>query len=296
MSQRASTPVDHFQSMEDGLKVFLQGVRGSTPAPGKDFVGVGGNTSCVAITPSGASGPTLILDAGTGLSSVTRSLLGEPFRGHILLTHLHWDHVHGLPFFGAGDRDDADVRVLLPAQGSATPERPGSAAALISGSMSPPHFPIGPDGLRGRWVFDAINPGTMTVGGCKVTAMEVPHKGGRTYGYRVEADGMRVAYLPDHLPTLSMHAGVALARGVDVLLHGGMFAQSESLLAHQFGHATIDEAVAVGVAARVGRLVIVHHAPGRTDNAVEALIRSASSAALPVDVGREGDVVERLNS
>jgi len=273
------------------MRVVLHGVRGSTCAAGVDFIRVGGHTACVAITPSGQHAPTLILDAGTGLSSVSNSLAGQPFRGDILLTHLHWDHVQGLPFFVSGDTDAAEVRVLLPAQGSASPHRPGSAAALLARSMSPPHFPIGPDGLRGRWTFEAINTGKFGAGGCRVTALEIPHKGGRTFGYRIEADGASLAYLPDHDPVGSMDAGVQLAQGVDVLLHGGMYADSEHAIARRYGHATVGEAAALGVAARAGLVVIVHHAPLRTDGQVEALVRSVSNAGAAVRVGREGDVV-----
>src|SRR4029450_2747444 len=129
------------------MRVVLHGVRGSTPAPGRDFLRVGGNTSCIAIPPAGQDRPTLLLDAGTGLSSVTRSLEGAAFRGDIVLTHLHWDHVQGLPFFAAGDRDDSQVQLLMPAQYGASPDSPGSAAGLLGRAMSPPHFPIGPDGL-----------------------------------------------------------------------------------------------------------------------------------------------------
>ena len=160
------------------MRVHLCGVRGSTPAPGPDFVRYGGNTSCVAIARDGAD-PTLLLDAGTGLASVSRSLTGQPYRGHILLTHLHWDHVQGLPFFRAGDRDDATVHLMLPAQDGEAPDRPGSAAALLARAVSPPHFPIGPDGLLGQWSFDALDAGRFTVAGCTVTAVQVPQ--GRTH-------------------------------------------------------------------------------------------------------------------
>ncbi|MDQ3717157.1 MAG: MBL fold metallo-hydrolase, partial [Actinomycetota bacterium] len=86
------------------MRIQLCGVRGSTPAPGRDFVRYGGNTSCVALAHDGAE-PTLLLDAGTGLSRVSRILEGRPFQGTILLGHLHWDHTHGLPFFRSGDQD-----------------------------------------------------------------------------------------------------------------------------------------------------------------------------------------------
>jgi phosphoribosyl 1,2-cyclic phosphodiesterase len=274
------------------MRVVLHGVRGSTPAPGADFVRVGGHTSCVAVTPDGSDAPTLLLDAGTGLSAVSTSLAGAPFRGDILLTHLHWDHVQGLPFFRAGDRDDAQVGLLLPAQGSATARDVGSAAALLARSMSPPHFPIRPEELRGDWSFDAVDAGTFSAGGCRVTAVEVPHKGGRTYGFRVEADGASFAYLPDHHPGTDRAPGLRLADGVDVLCHGAMFTESERAVADLYGHGTLDDALDLARDAQVGRLVLVHHAPTRSDDAVEQLAALlAIGADLPVELGCAGTVV-----
>ena len=273
------------------MRVVLHGVRGSTPAPGGDFLRVGGHTSCVSVTPAGYDAPTLLLDAGTGLSSVTRALDGAAFRGDMLLTHLHWDHVQGLPFFRAGDRDDARVRLLLPAQGGASPDRPGSGAELLARAMSPPHFPIGPDGLLGEWTFGAVEPGAFSAGGCTVTAVEVPHKGGRTFGYRIEADGMSMAYLPDHMPHADDGPGLSLASGVDVLCHGAMFADSERTLAHAYGHATLGEAYRLACQAGVGKLVLTHHAPSRTDEEVVELASHLPPGDLPVAIAREGDSV-----
>ena len=145
------------------MRIYLCGVRGSTPAPGAEFVRYGGHTSCVALAHDGAAGPTLILDAGTGLRRVTTLLGGQPFSGTILLTHLHWDHVHGLPFFAAGDRDGSRAALLLPAQPDSTP-----AADVLARGMSPPHFPIGPHGLRGDWSFGTIEPGLLKAEGFTV--------------------------------------------------------------------------------------------------------------------------------
>ena len=111
------------------MRIQLCGVRGSTPAPGIEFVRYGGHTSCVALAHDGARVPSLILDAGAGLQRASRrSAGGAPFDGTILLTHLHWDHVLGLPFFAAGDHDDARVAVLLPEQ-----EHGQDAAAVLAG-------------------------------------------------------------------------------------------------------------------------------------------------------------------
>src|SRR5439155_19639832 len=133
------------------VHVSLLGVRGSTPAPGPEFVRYGGHTSCVAIAADGATKPTLVLDAGTGLRSLTQRLDGGAFRGSVVVSHLHWDHVEGLPFFVAGDRPDAEVHLYLPAQGGR------SARHLLATTMSPPCFPITPEGLQGTWTFHALD-------------------------------------------------------------------------------------------------------------------------------------------
>ncbi len=274
------------------MEVVLHGVRGSRATPGSEFVRVGGNTSSLAVTPAGSDSPSLLLDAGTGLCSVATHFNGTPYRGDILLTHLHWDHVQGLPFFAPGDRDEAEVRLRLPAQGGASPDAPGSAAALLAGAMSPPHFPIGPEGLRGRWSFEAVGEGRFEAGGCTVTALEVPHKGGRTFGFRVEADGAVLAYLPDHLPVVDPGPGRALATGADVLCHGAMYADVDQAIAHAYGHASLGEVSRLAEEAGVGKLVLIHHAPVRTDDQVEALaLEAAAQCSITVVVGREGDEV-----
>ncbi len=158
------------------MKVHVLGVRGSTPAPGHAFVRYGGNTSCLALALDDRA-PSLLLDAGTGLRALG-ALLGEaPFRGAMLLGHLHWDHTQGLPFCRAIDNDGAEVRLCLPDQEDGLP-----ALDVLRRSMSPPHFPIGPEALRGRWTFEGLAPGFHHVAGFEVLALEIPHKGGRTYG------------------------------------------------------------------------------------------------------------------
>ena len=134
-----------------------------------------------------------MLDAGTGLQRLSRTLAGAPFVGTILLGHLHWDHTHGLPFFAAGNRAESKVRLLLPEQGE-------DAEELLARAFSPPHFPIRPRQLGEGWTFDNLKEGEHEIEGFTVLAREIPHKGGRTFGYRVSDGRATIAYLSDHSP------------------------------------------------------------------------------------------------
>ena len=264
----------------------MLGVRGSTPAPGPDFVRYGGHTSCVAVTPEGSDHPTLALDAGTGLRSLTTMLDGQPYRGSILLSHLHWDHTQGLAFFVAGDRQDAEVAVYLPAQDGL------SGHDLLAQSMSPPAFPITPSGLMGAWSFHAIEPGELQVEGLTVTAAEVRHKGGRTFGYRISDGSVDVAYLPDHVARGEVTEGlVSLVSGADVLLHDAQFIESERTFADTYGHSTVEDAVDLAIQLNVRRLVLFHHGPARTDDKLDAIAQGLR-APLPVLMARESQVLE----
>jgi phosphoribosyl 1,2-cyclic phosphodiesterase len=269
------------------VRLLFAGVRGSTPVSGPRIDGVGGHTSCVAILSGDDPAPSLILDAGTGLLNLAARFDDVPFAGTILLTHLHWDHVQGLPFFRAADRDDARVTLGMPAQ--------GDARAVMEHAMSPPNFPIGPDGLRGTWDFVAIEAGTHSIEGFEVTALDVPHKGGRTFGYRV-SDGTRsCAYIPDHGPSgpdatpESRARARSLARGVDVLVHGAPFTADERAVADLYGHATVDDAIDLAQDAGVQHLVLTHHGPFRADDAVDAMGKTAGAAfAHKLTIAREG--------
>jgi phosphoribosyl 1,2-cyclic phosphodiesterase len=272
------------------VRVWVLGCRGSTPAPGPATVRYGGHTSALAVAVDEGP-PTLLLDAGTGLMNLRAVLGGDAFRGALLLSHLHWDHTHGLPFSPATDRDDAAVALLLPAQ-----EAPADKA--LAWAMSPPHFPIGPDGLRGSWSFHDLDEGWFEAGGFEVLAREIPHKGGRTFGYRVVApDGRSLAYLPDHQPSALGHgpdgfgpfheAAHALVDGVHLLVHDSQYTAEEFPDLHHFGHSAIDYAVDLARVGEVGRLLAFHHAPTRTDDELDAL----TDRFAPAIFAREGDVL-----
>jgi ribonuclease BN (tRNA processing enzyme) len=164
--------------------------------------------------------------------------------------------------------------------------------------MSPPHFPIGPSGLRGSWTFHSVEEGGLRTGGFEVLAREIPHKGGRTFGYRVTApDGARLAYLPDHQPSRlgpGLHgfgpvhdAALALVSGVDLLVHDAQYTAEEFPRMHHLGHSAIDYAVELARAADVGRLLAFHHAPTRTDLDLDALADDFAGVATFAQEGLE---------
>lgn len=264
------------------VKLWLLGVRGSTPAPGSDFVRYGGHTACVAAAPDGADEPTLILDAGTGIRTIGTTLSTDAFQGAILLSHLHWDHMMGIPFTRPLDQETSRVDLYLPTQDGM------SARDLLARTMSPPAFPIEPEGLKGNWSFRAAEPGPVDIEGFAVTSTEVAHKGGRTLGYRIADSSGSMAYLTDHAPVQGMSEEAwELIDGVDVLLHDAQFLESERFIADEYGHATIDEAIEIAIKAKVGKLVLFHHSPVRTDDQLDA-IKASLDGPLPIVVASEG--------
>lgn len=269
------------------MKLFLLGVRGSTPAPGADFVRYGGHTSCVAIASDSAKQPSLILDAGTGLRGLTSLLSGQAFSGSIVLSHLHWDHAQGLPFFAAGDRDDAVVDLYCPAQDGLR------GRDLLARLMAPPIFPIYPEGLKGDWNFHALEAGDHPIDKFQVTSFDVGHKGGRTFGFRVEDGNSSVVYIPDHAPAAGRSDGaLAVINDADVLIHDAQFVASERAMADAYGHATIDDAIDLALAAKVRTLVLFHHGPARTDDQLDAITASLDPVPnLRVVAAREGAVL-----
>lgn len=278
------------------MRVHALGVRGSTPAPGHAFARHGGNTSCVALARDGEP-PSLVLDAGTGIRGLG-ALLGErPFRGALLLGHLHWDHTQGLPFSPAIDHDGAEVRLCLPDQ-----EDGEAAVNVLRRAMSPPHFPIGPEGLRGVWTFEALEPGRHELGGFEVLALEIPHKGGRTFGYRVSDGHSAIAYLSDHGPS-SLGSGpdgwgpyhdaaFALADGVDLLIHDAQHTAEELPSRAGFGHSAADYAVRLGGRAGAQAVLLFHHDPSRTDTELDAMVASFADAPIPVTAAAEGEMIQ----
>lgn len=275
------------------MRLGLLGVRGSTPAPGSDFVRYGGHTSCVAVALDGQP-PSLVLDAGTGLRDLPGLLGDRAFSGAILLGHLHWDHTMGLPFCRAVDHPESRVDLRVPAQ--------GDIEAILERWMAPPHFPITPLQLRGKWSFDGLEEGTHHIEGFEVLAREIPHKGGRAFGYRVSDGTSAFAYLSDHCPTvlgegpdgLGAHheAALALVDGVDLLIHDAQYLDEELAARADFGHAAAGYPVSLAEATGVPRVLLFHHDPPRTDPEIDELVKRYAGRAVDVEGARQGRVID----
>lgn len=263
------------------MEITFYGVRGSTPCAGESTRRYGGNTACVAVrTPD--SDP-ILLDLGTGLRYFGEEHPADSsLRAHALVTHLHWDHVQGLPF----------CRPLLCAGSSLTVYGPAHEGVGFDEGfdalMRPPFFPVTRAQLPGDISFQTLAPGVHDVAGAKVTALEVPHTD-TTFGYRIERDGRAVAYISDHQQPADGRsiapAVLDLCDGVDVLIHDAQFTPEEFAAKSNWGHCTLEYAVHVAAVAGVGRLVLFHHDPSHTDDTLDRLLDDVR--ALPAAAGLE---------
>ena len=277
------------------MRLLVCGVRGSTPAPGPDFIRYGGNTSCIAVLADHDERPRLVLDAGTGLGHLSKAFAGEAFVGTILLGHLHWDHTHGLPFFPAGFHPDAKVTLFLPEQGE-------DAEELLGRAFSPPHFPIWPRQLGDGWSFENLKEGDHELEGFHVLAREIPHKGGRTFGYRVSDGRSSFAYLSDHSPVSYgpgpegfgpyHEAAVALASDVDLLIHDAQHTAPEFAAKSFMGHSAVEYPVGLAQLAGARKVLLYHHDPPRTDDEVDAIVAGFRDNPIAVEAAKEGVVIQ----
>lgn len=278
------------------MQLKIWGCRGSVPSPGPTTVVCGGNTSCVELSLD--DGTVLVLDAGTGIRDLGDDLVERGVhRIHLLLTHLHLDHVEGLRFFAPL----FDPKVTLDVWGP--PSTVGSLEDSIARTFSPPLFPIDLGVVPAQVAFHDAPRQPWNLESALVTAALVVHPG-PTLGYRIEADGSSVAYLPDHEPALTgieerpsdWISGAAIAEGVDVLLHDAQYFEDEYAERIGWGHSSVSDTIAYAQALRVGRLVLFHHEPHHSDDDLSGLEERAQDL-LSQDGGRstlarEGMVVE----
>ena len=278
------------------MRLKIWGCRGSVPTPGRGTIEVGGNTSCVEVSLNDDT--VLVLDAGTGIRDLGVELLERGTRRvHILLTHLHLDHVEGLRFFAPM----WDERVTLDIWGPPSPVL--SLDERIARSFSPPLFPIDLRDVPARVTFHDFPRQGWTIAGASLAADLVVHPG-PTVGFRIEASGASVAYLPDHEPAFTgigdrssdWISGASIADGVDVLLHDSQYFEDEYEERVGWGHSSVADAVAFSRVVSARSLVLFHHEPRHPDDLLNRLERRARSLVGPNEVppalAREGMVLE----
>jgi len=251
------------------VNVTFYGVRGSTPCAGEHTRRYGGNTSCVAVEAPGH--PPVIFDLGTGLRVLgAHQPKDGSFRGTALVSHTHWDHVQGLPFFPPILAPGAELDIYGPRQ-----EDGSTLAEVFSAFMRDPLFPVGVDQLPGTVRFHTTDDTPFRVGDAIITALPIPHTG-VTNGYRVDWDGVSVAYLPDHQQPCDGSFALTdearrLCEDVDLLIHDAQYTRHEFERKATWGHCTVDYAMWVAHRTGARRLALFHHDPARTDDELDEM-------------------------
>ena len=278
------------------MSVRFHGVRGSTPCHGPDIVKYGGNTSCVSLTIPGVD--PILFDLGTGLRYFGASYAsGSAFTGTCLLSHLHWDHIQGIPFFAPLLQEGSEIAVYAPEQLDGL-----TVAQVFADTIKPPLFPVDLAVLPGTLRFHEVLDTDFVLGAhgdIEVMSRQIPHVG-NTVGYRVQARGASVAYLSDHqMPcdgSLSATQGALdLCRDTDLVIHDAQYTADEFAKKCDWGHCTAEYAVWLAAEAGARRLALFHHDPGHDDAFLDDLARSAKRmgerAGVEVFAAREGQTV-----
>lgn len=221
----------------------------------------------------------IIFDLGTGLRYFgERYQLDGGFRANALLTHLHWDHIQGLPFCTRLSQGQGILDVYGPADDGL------GIGEAFDEIMRPPFFPVRTRDLSGEIRFHTVSVDRFDLDGAMVTSARVPHIG-TTLGYRVEWEGASVVYIPDHQQPIDGSMGIAhevleLADGADLLIHDSQFSSDEFQSRPHWGHCTFDYAVHVAREAGVRHLTLFHHDPAHDDLAVDLLLEKARDSVV----------------
>lgn len=275
------------------MNVKIWGSRGSIPAPGPETMRYGGNTSCVEVTLD--DGTKLILDAGTGIRNLGLAFPPVDRPIHILLTHLHLDHVQGLMFFAPVFRPDAEIIVWGP------PSEEASLCERIARYISAPLAPV--DVRELPFSFREAAPPDWQIGSARIHARPVNHRG-PTLGFRIEDGDASLCYIPDHEPGLGTPlceledewiSGFSLARDASLLIHDCQYTDREYLNHHGWGHSPISDALEFSQRSGAHEVLLFHHDPLHSDEFLDALGSEVAErwAAAGGDPGRIELATER---
>lgn len=287
--------MDPMNTDNPSLAVRFRGVRGSIPSPGKETARYGGNTSCVEVR---CGGHILILDAGSGIRALGNELATEfgsqPLCADILISHTHWDHIQGFPFFAPAYSNRNCIRVW---QSNLIDS---NLPAALRGQMQSLHFPVSLDQMRGITSFEQLNGEPTLVGPYSIRSIALNHPGGCA-GFRIETAFGSIAYLPDHEPVprgsgidSEQEKLIDFVREVDLLILDTQYTAEEYRRHVGWGHGCLPDSVALANDAGVGRLALFHHDPAHRDYHLDLMVeagRKLSSAGVEIYAAKEMETI-----
>ncbi|MBU3021832.1 MBL fold metallo-hydrolase [Aestuariibacter sp. A3R04] len=252
------------------MQLTFYGVRGSIPTPGRDYVRYGGNTACVHL--SLADGTDIILDAGTGIRELGNLLIKKQTPIHLLLSHNHWDHIQGFPFFAPIYQPNREINIT---PGMTTMPEFDQILQQMQGSV----FPVPASALTSQISIKPIPESidSWQIGGATITRLAMNHPG-KGSAYTIEADGAKVAYITDNelYPPYKKETDfltfVEFARDADVIIHDAQYMLSDMPAKSGWGHSVAEEAVKLAMASNAKQLALYSHDPERTDDDIDAVV------------------------
>jgi phosphoribosyl 1,2-cyclic phosphodiesterase len=258
------------------VRIRFWGTRGTRPTPGRHTLRYGGNTTCIEVR--GSREQLLILDSGSGIAELGVSLAEDRATDlHVLVSHTHWDHIQGFPFFGPAFVPGTRMRVIGPA-GSIK-----SLQAAFADQMDPAYFPLRLDQVPADLEFVEVVAGQpFEVAGMTITPHELNHPI-VTLGYRIEEAGRSFVFATDNelQPANGFNAMVEWCGGADLLVHDAQYSQAEYETRTGWGHSTFEDSLTLAEEADVGQLAFFHHDPQHSDDQIDALIDEALGGHQP---------------
>jgi phosphoribosyl 1,2-cyclic phosphodiesterase len=254
--------------------VDFWGVRGSVPSPGPTTTRYGGNTSCVSIT---ADDKILILDAGTGIRNLGSAIISKPdLEIFVIVTHSHWDHIQGFPFFTPIYQPNRPVHMFP------TLHKKNVVLASLIDQMDGAHFPITPDQVPSNFNFVTENPlEFLANNGFQLELVPMNHPG-RAFGYKIKVDDKIICYFtdneidPPYEKSIELNELTNQCRNADILIHDAQYTEDDMPLKHGWGHSLISQVTELGKSAEVKNLVYYHHDPERTDDLLDKELEKAA--------------------